>query len=430
MVEYVDVKLWGVSVGAAYWEQKTKSASFEYYPNFIKKGLEVSPISMPLSSNIYSFPELNFKTFKGLPGLLADSLPDKFGNDLINRWLAMQGREPDSYSPIERLLYLGKRSMGALEFEKAENIGFNRTSTIEIDNLVKAASIALDGKKSLMTNLNDEEKALLEIIKVGTSAGGARAKAVVAFNDSTKEVRSGQLGAPKGFEHWLLKLDGVTNTVLGDPQHFGRIEYAYYKMAIQCGIEMTECRLLEENNRAHFMTKRFDRVGEKEKIHMQTLCGLAHYDFNIPGAYSYEQLFMIMRKLRLPYKDAEQVYRRMVFNIVARNQDDHTKNFSFLMDKEGIWRLAPAYDVAFSYNPTGEYTSSHQMSVNGKIENFTKQDLLAVASSMNIKKPDAIIEEVIDSVANWSKQAADVNIPSSIIESISKTHLLDLSHLH
>jgi Uncharacterized protein related to capsule biosynthesis enzymes len=430
MVEYVDVKLWGVSVGAAYWEQKTKSASFEYYPNFIKKGLEVSPISMPLSSNIYSFPELNFKTFKGLPGLLADSLPDKFGNDLINRWLAMQGRESDSYSPIERLLYLGKRSMGALEFEKAEKIGFNRTSTIEIDSLVKAASIALDGKNKLNTNLNDEEKALLEIIKVGTSAGGARAKAVIAFNDTTKEVRSGQLVAPKGFEHWLLKLDGVTNTVLGDPQHFGRIEYAYYKMAIQCGIEMTECRLLEENNRAHFMTKRFDRVGEKEKIHMQTLCGLAHYDFNIPGAYSYEQLFMIMRQLRLPYKDAEQVYRRMVFNIVARNQDDHTKNFSFLMDKEGIWRLAPAYDIAYSYNPSGEYTFRHQMSVNGKTENFIKQDLLAVASSMHIKKPETIIEEIIDSVANWSKQAADVNIPSSIIESISKTHLLNLRNLH
>jgi len=430
MVEYVDVKLWGVSVGAAYWEQKTKSASFEYYPNFIKKGLEVSPISMPLSSNIYSFPELNFKTFKGLPGLLADSLPDKFGNDLINRWLAMQGRESDSYSPIERLLYLGKRSMGALEFEKAEKIGFNRTSTIEIDSLVKAASIALDGKNKLNTNLNDEEKALLEIIKVGTSAGGARAKAVIAFNDTTKEVRSGQSGAPKGFEHWLLKLDGVTNTVLGDPQHFGRIEYAYYKMAIQCGIEMTECRLLEENNRAHFMTKRFDRVGEKEKIHMQTLCGLAHYDFNIPGAYSYEQLFMIMRQLRLPYKDAEQVYRRMVFNIVARNQDDHTKNFSFLMDKEGIWRLAPAYDIAYSYNPSGEYTFRHQMSVNGKTDNFIKQDLLAVASSMHIKKPEAIIEEIIDSVANWSKQAADVNIPSSIIESISKTHLLNLRNLH
>jgi HipA-like N-terminal domain. len=238
-----------------------------------------------------------------LPGMLADSLPDNFGNALINRWLAEQGRDPNSYNPVERLLYEGRRGMGALEFEPAERIMSNISTRIELDGLVEAAGAALSNKQTLDAGLNKDSD-LLQIMKVGTSAGGARAKAVIACNEQTGEVRSGQLNAPKGFTHWLLKLDGVTNSELGDPQHYGRIEYAYYKMATACGVDMTECRLLEENGRAHFMTKRFDRVGGKEKLHMQTLCGLAHFDFNMPGAYSYEQLFQVMRTLRLPYRDA------------------------------------------------------------------------------------------------------------------------------
>ncbi|MDH6310079.1 serine/threonine-protein kinase HipA [Dysgonomonas sp. PFB1-18] len=422
MVEFANVKLWGKLVGVVLWNPGTQNASFEYAPTFIKTGLEVSPLRMPLQEQyIFSFPELNPQTFKGLPGMLADSLPDNFGNALINRWLAEQGRNPDSYNPIERLLYQGKRSMGALEFEPAEKVISNVSTKIELEGLVEAARIAISNKEKLDIRLEGNESELLQIMKVGTSAGGARAKAVIAYNEQTNEVRSGQLNAPEGFTHWLIKLDGVTNNKLGDPSHYGRIEYAYYKMAIGCGIEMTDCRLMEENGRAHFMTRRFDRIGGKEKLHMQTLCGLTHFDFNTPGVYSYEQLFQTMRTLRLPYSAAEQVYRRMIFNIVARNQDDHTKNFSFLMNQQGQWSLSPAYDMAYSYNPTGEFTSRHQMSVNGKSDNFTKTDLIEVARSMNIKKAEEIIEEVISSVSQWSKIASEIGIPENQVKAIGAT---------
>lgn len=425
MVDYANVKLWGKLVGVVYWDVNRNIANFEYDPKFVKQGWDISPLKMPLhAGQIYTFPELNFETFKGLPGLLADALPDNFGNALINRWLAEQGRNADSYNPVERLLYQGKRSMGALEFEPAEKFISNTATKIELDTLVQAARYALSDKEKLHTQLNNSDKELLQIIKVGTSAGGARAKAVIALNDQTKEVKSGQLNAPEGFSHWLIKLDGVTNQQLGDPMHFGRIEYAYYKMAISCGIDMTECRLFEENERAHFMTRRFDRVGSNEKMHIQTLCGLAHFDFNIPGIYSYEQLFQTMRALNLPYTDAEQAFRRMVFNVVARNQDDHTKNISFLMDKNGKWRLSPAYDVAFAYNPSGMYTSQHQMSVNGKRDGFSRDDLLQVARSMNIKKANEIIEQVINSVATWVSVAKDVNLPEKQIDLIGATHRL------
>ena len=425
MVDYANIKLWDEVVGVVFWDAARQAANFEYTPKFIQSGLEVSPLQMPLEAGrVYSFPELNFETFKGLPGMLADSLPDNFGNALINRWLAEQGRSPESYNPIERLLYQGKRSMGALEFEPAEKIISNSSSKIELEGLVETARLALGSKENLNAHLPGKDSDLLQIMKVGTSAGGARAKAVIAYNEKTNEVRSGQLNAPEDFTHWLIKLDGVTNNELGDPKHYGRIEYAYYKMAIACGIEMMNCRLLEENGRAHFMTKRFDRVNGKEKIHMQTLCGLAHFDFNMPGAYSYEQLFQVMRTLHLPYKDAEQVYRRMVFNIVARNQDDHTKNFAFLMDKEGKWSLSPAYDMAYAYNPQGNFTDLHQMSVNGKRDNFTKDDLLKIASSMNIKKPVEIIEEVVSSVSQWGEIAKECAINENQIKGIAATHRL------
>ncbi|MDR1368798.1 MAG: type II toxin-antitoxin system HipA family toxin [Dysgonamonadaceae bacterium] len=425
MVDYANVKLWGKQVGVVYWDKTRRVADFEYISKFLQAGLEISPLKMPLEQGrIYSFPELNFKTFKGLPGMLADSLPDNFGNALINRWLAEQGRDPGSYNPIERLLYQGKRSMGALEFEPAEKVFSNVSTKIELDGLVEAARAALDDKEKLNTRFQGKDSELLQIMKVGTSAGGARAKAVITFNEQTREVKSGQLNSPEGFTHWLIKLDGVTNNELRDPKHFGRIEYVYYKMAIACGIEMMECRLLEENGRAHFMTKRFDRIGSKKKLHTQTLCGLAHFDFNLPGAYSYEQLFQTMRTLRLPYFAAEQAYRRMVFNVVARNQDDHTKNISFLMDEDGKWSLSPAYDVAYSYNPRGNYTSLHQMSLNGKRDHFTKEDLLVVARSMSIKKAEEIVEEVISSVSEWSRLASEYDIPEVQIKNIAATHRL------
>lgn len=426
MVEFANIKLWNTLVGVAYWDAAHKIANFEYDPKFVAKGLEISPIKMPLeSSKTYSFPELNPLTYKGLPGMLADSLPDNFGNTLINRWLAEQGRDVEAFNPIERLLYIGKRGMGALEFEPAEKGISNLSAKLELEVLISATRMALKQKEELNVRFKGDEKELLEIIKVGTSAGGARAKAVIAYNEITKEVRSGQLNAPDGFTQWLIKLDGVTNNDLGDPEHYGRIEYAYFKMAVSCGIDMTSCQLLEENNRAHFMTRRFDRIGNNEKLHVQTLCGLCHFDFNTPGVYAYEQLFQTMRTLKLPYSAAEQLFRRMVFNIVARNQDDHTKNFSFLMNNEGKWSLAPAYDVAYAFNPTGKNTSLHQMSVNGKRDDFSKEDFLHIAQAMNIKKATEIIDEITTSVSQWNSIALDCGIPIHLVQKISKTLRLD-----
>ena len=426
MILYAKINIWDELAGVVSWNERNGTANFEYDKKFISKAWELSPLKMPLKYGaVYSFPELNRETYKGLPGLLADSLPDKFGNALINKWLAEQGRTADSYNSIERLLYQGKRGMGALEFEPAEKFISNASSKIELQSLIEVAQRALSEKAELNTGLQDEED-LKQIIKVGTSAGGARAKAVIAYNEKTNEIRSGQLNAPEGFTHWLIKLDGVTNQNLGDPEHFGQIEYAYYQMVKDCGIEMSESRLLKEGNRYHFLTRRFDRTDNGEKLHLQTLCGLAHFDFNMPDAYSYEQLFQTMRNLQLPYSAMEQMYKRMVFNVVARNQDDHTKNFSFLMDKDGIWKLAPAYDMTYAYNPKGDYTSRHQLSISGKNDDFTQHDLLHFAEQMSVKKPKEMIEEVVSVVANWRKYAKNFDISEKVIEFIGKTHRLDL----
>jgi serine/threonine-protein kinase HipA len=357
---------------------------------------------MPIGKRTtYTFRTLPKDTFMGLPGLLADALPDAYGKALLDRWLAMQGRT--FANPIERLCYQGRRSMGALEFEPAQDSYLEQSNTIELNSLVQVAAEVLQQKTFLHTNLKENAKeALVNMIKVGTSAGGQRAKAVIAYNDRTGEVRSGQVEAPDGFNHWLLKFDGVTNAILGDPQHYGKIEYVYYKMAVAAGIEMTECRLLEENGRAHFMTRRFDRINKNEKLHTQTLCGLAHYDYKMLHAYSYEQVFQVMRLLHLSYIQAEQMFRRMVFNVIARNQDDHTKNISFLMNKSGTWKLSPAYDVSWAYNPAGEWTSRHQMSINNKWDEITRADLLKVAINMHIKQANECIDEICEAVSAWA----------------------------
>jgi serine/threonine-protein kinase HipA len=350
------VRLWDKLVGAVLWNYDRGYATFEFDAGFLKSGLDVAPITMPLANarkgDIFQFGNLPEETFHGLPGLLSDALPDRFGNQLIDLWLASQGRDKGSMSPVERLCYLGTRGMGALEFEPTERNEKEPSQHLEVGALVELSKNALSQKASLDSHFtNDDAEMFADIIRVGTSAGGARAKAVIAYNEQTCEVRSGQINSPKDFEHWLIKFDGVTNEQLGDPKGYGRIEYAYYNMAVACDIKMMPSKLLEENGRAHFMTKRFDRIANDEKLHMQTLCGLCHYDYNNPEAYSYEQAFQAMRQLRLPYTDAEQLYARMVFNVIARNQDDHTKNISFLMDKSGTWRLSPAYDVTYAYNP-------------------------------------------------------------------------------
>lgn len=423
MVNLAKVYIWGEYAGAVLWNENTGSATFEYEPSFARKGWDLSPLMMPINENrAHSFRDLSKDTFMGLPGLLADALPDAYGKALLDRWLASLGRE--FANPVERLCYQSKRSMGALEFMPAKDDYLDESSAIEISSLVQIAAEVLSDKADLKTNLKEDTKeTLINIIKVSTSAGGQRAKAVIAYNDTTGEVRSGQLEAAEGFNHWLLKLDGVTNAALGDPQHYGKIEYAYYKMALKAGIEMTECRLLEENGRSHFMTKRFDRMGGFEKIHMQTLCGIAHYDYKMLHAYSYEQAFQVMRRLRLPYGQAEQMFKRMVFNVIARNQDDHTKNISFLMDKTGTWKLSPAYDMSWAYNPKGEWTSHHQMSINNKWDNITRADLIAVAEAMHIKKADTIINETCDAVSMWTTIAKELDIPSNMIVKIDDTLL-------
>ena len=429
MVNVAKVTLWGHLAGAVAWMNEEGYASFEFDPDFLTLGIDLAPVTMPLASlqkgqRIHSFPGLSRETYFGLPGLLADSLPDKFGNRLIDVWLAMQGRTPGSMNPVERLCYVGNRGMGALEFEPMLQNGKEKVQHLEISELVGLAREALRQKEGLHAELSKNEAfALHEIILVGTSAGGARAKAIIAWNESTGEVVSGQLQAPEGFSHWLIKFDGVTNDLLGDPKGYGRIEFAYYQMAIDCGIIMSESRLFQEGGRAHFMTKRFDRIENNQKLHLQTLCGLCHYDFNDPAAYSYEQAFQAMRQLRLPYTDAEQLFTRMVFNVISRNMDDHTKNFAFLMNKQGTWSLSPAYDVTYAFNPSNKWLARHQMSVNGKRENITPGDLISVGKQMNIKKAREIIGHVQSVVSNWTIYAQKAEIPEMQASAIGSTHL-------
>jgi serine/threonine-protein kinase HipA len=431
LVDRVDtayVCLWGQLVGAVSWDPDKDFATFEFDSKFLEKGLDLSPLRMPITearggTARFEFRTLPKRTYRGLPGMLADALPDRFGNIIIDAWLARQGRTPISFSPVERLCYTGKRAMGALEFSPVINPLIEQSVPVEMSELVELAQRVTKERSGLKVKFDPEaSEAILNIIRVGTSAGGARPKAVIALNEKTKEVRSGQVDAPDGFDHWVLKFDGINDDSLGDPAGYGRIEYAYYNMAISAGIKMTECRLLEENGRAHFMIRRFDRTKNKGKLHMQSLCAIAHFDFNDPGVYSYEQAFQIMRELRLPYSDAEQQFRRMVFNVVARNQDDHTKNITFLMDKSGKWRLSPAYDVIYAYNPSGEWTSRHQMSINGKRDNFLKEDLISVGKEMNFKYSYRIIEEIVEVVSDWPNYAKDAGVEVSSIKSIGKTH--------
>lgn len=440
MVKKLDtalVRLWGHTIGAVAWLDNRNYGIFEYEPDFLKLGLDVSPIHMGLDAarqgdSKFSFPALNKDTFRGLPGLLADALPDKFGNNIIDAWLARNGRDSSSFSPVERLCYTGKRGMGALEFSPATIDKHNASVPVEIAELVELAQQIMNERKTLNTKLDvslgkseqSNADAVLDILRVGTSAGGARPKAVIAMNDKGK-IMSGQTEAPRGYDYWILKFDGVTDLELGEPKGYGRIEYAYYLMAKAAGINMTECRLLEENGRAHFMTKRFDRVNGN-KLHMQSLCGIAHYDFNQAGAYSYEQAFTIMRQLRLSKADASQQYRRMAFNVIARNQDDHTKNISFLMGPDGKWALSPAYDVIYSHNPSGKWTNQHQMSLNGKRDGFSKADLIALGESISLTKPEEIINEVLTTVQQWPKYAKQAGVKNEIMLDIRKQQRINL----
>ncbi|MGD8934152.1 MAG: type II toxin-antitoxin system HipA family toxin [Gammaproteobacteria bacterium] len=434
MVRKVDtaiVKLWGDVVGAVSWLEDRAYSVFEYEPAFLQKGLDISPVHMSIDDAVnadgrFAFPSLNKDTYLGLPGLLADALPDKFGNSIIDAWLARNGRDSAGFSPVERLCYTGRRAMGALEFSPSIIDKYDQSVPVEVSELVGLAQEIMSERKALEVSIGKSESAnadaIMDILRVGTSAGGARPKAVIAM-DTEGNVMSGQADAPAGFQYWILKFDGVTDLELGEPRGYGRIEYAYYLMAKAAGIEMEESRLLEENGRAHFMTRRFDRI-DGNKLHMQTLCGIAHFDFNMAGAYSYEQAFTIMRKLRLSKAEAGEQYRRMLFNVIARDQDDHTKNIAFLMGPDGKWKLSPAYDVIYSHNPAGKWTNQHQMSLNGKRDDFTMTDLLAVAESISLTRAYKIIDEVFAAVERWPEFAREAGVKPETIAEIANNHRL------
>lgn len=425
-IDLAEVVLWGTTIAVVRWDEQAEVADFQYTSEFLDFGIEVAPVVMPVSKQVYRFANLNKATFKGLPGMLADVLPDKFGNALIDQWLIKQGRSPSDFNPIERLCYTADRAIGALEFKPTQRFfDHDETSQIEMDKMVRLASLVLQKKQFEIDSHDLDGQALEQILQIGTSAGGARAKAIINWNEKDNIILPGHVKPQAGFDGWLIKFDGVTENKdkeLSDPLGYGRIEYAYYLLARKAGIEIMESRLLEEGGRAHFMTKRFDRMGE-EKIHMTSLCGLGHFDFNDPMATSYEQAFLLARQIQVPRDHVAQLFKRMVFNLVFRNQDDHTKNIAFLMDRNGHWRLSPAFDVAYSYNPQGLWTSKHQMSVNGKRDDFVLADLLSAGEQTGLSKQKIkhIIDEVLGCLQLWPDCAEKAGVHHDMMLSIGET---------
>ena len=425
-IELAEVMLWGTAIAVVRWDEQSGVADFQYTPEFQGFGIEVAPVVMPVRAQAYRFSHLNKETFKGLPGMLADVLPDKFGNALIDQWLIKQGRSPEDFNPIERLCYTANRAIGALEFKPTQRyFDPDQGAQIEIDKMVRLASLVLQKRQFEIDRQDLDGEALEQILQIGTSAGGARAKAIINWNEQRNIILPGHMQPQDGFDGWLIKFDGVSENrdkELADPLGYGRIEYAYYLLAVKAGIEMMESRLLEEGGRAHFMTKRFDRVGG-DKLHMTSLCGLGHFDFNDPAATSYEQAFVLARQLQVPREHVAQLFKRMVFNVVFRNQDDHTKNIAFLMDRSGAWQLSPAFDVAYSYNPNGLWTSKHQMSINGKRDDFIVSDFLSAAEQTGLPKQRIrkCIDEVLAVLPLWANCAQAAGVSGEMIEAIGKT---------
>jgi serine/threonine-protein kinase HipA len=419
----IKVNLWNDFVGPLYWDENRNIAVFEYDPSFLRRGLEIAPLLMPLREGVkYNFSTLNYDTFKGLPPMISDSLPDDFGNHIMNAWLSKQGKTIDSLSPTERLGYVGKRGMGALEYEPVLDNKEVNNNNIDLNELVEVANKVLYSKEeNYYSDIDD--KSLSKILKIGTSAGGARAKAILAYDEINNIYKSGDINHGAHHSYWLVKLDGATNKKLGDPEGYGRIEFAYYNMALEAGINMSESKLIPEGDRAHFITKRFDRV-DGEKLHMQTLSGIAGMDYRKPNLYSYEQVFSVLKQMQLPHKAIEQQFRRMVFNVVARNQDDHVKNISFIMDKEGRWSLSPAYDVSYCFNPLGTWTNKHQLAINGKRDSFVLDDLLKIGKENNIRNRNDIVAKVIDSVSKWKNFASQADVSPKYIKEIKNNHRL------
>lgn len=425
MINDAHVVLWGSVIGAVSWLEDREIGVFQYSPDFLNSGIQLAPLMMPLEEFPYEFPALPRNTFKGLPGLLADSLPDKYGNAIIDAWLDSQGRTAESFHPVERLCYVGSRGMGALEYQPATIGPPSSKKSIEVSKLVDLANRVLDertGFHGLFSGIDNRE-AINDILRVGTSAGGARAKAILAWNEETNEFRSGQVEADKGFEYWIMKFDGITSSSdaeIAVPKGYGKIEYAYHLMAVESGIEMATCRLHNEGGRSHFMTKRFDRTKNGRKLHLQSLGAIAHYDYRQPANYSYEQAIHVIRRMGLPRRDIEQQVLRAFFNIIVRNCDDHVKNIAFLMNRNGEWRLSPAFDVSYAWNPSGEWTARHQMSINGKRDDFKREDLIVLAESANIKKSQAeqMIQHIIEVIEHWPYFAREVGVDEEQIRKI------------
>ena len=437
VMEVINVKYKSYEVGAVSFNTNTGIGAFEYDPAFIKQGIELAPVKMPLTKRIYSFPELEFETFKGLPGLIADSLPDDFGSAVLNAWVAGNGKQPNDITPLQRLQYTGTRGMGALEYAPATRLkSLNASQQIEIESLINIAQEIVGSRGDFSVELNkdgqENREAMMALLSVGMSAGGARPKAVLAFNDDFTQVRSGQANVPEGFSHYLIKFDGVSEhnkhkETFGDPLGYGAMEYVYHLMAKNCGINMMPCQLLNEGNRRHFITQRFDRKGD-EKVHVQTLNGMAHVDYKKPGSFSYAELLGVARQARLSAIEAEQLYKRMVFNIIARNHDDHSKNFAFILNDKN-WELAPAYDLAYSYKPGSKWVNSHWMSLNGKRDDFSREDFYSLEKLSPLFSRDKInnmIDETISHVSQWRKLATEHNVPASLIDEIESNLRLSL----
>lgn len=428
-----EVRLWGTRVAAVSIEAGERYATFQYDPTFARSGIEIAPRQMPLREQPYRFAGLPQDAFGGLPGLLADSLPDRWGTALVDAWLASEGREASSFDVVERLCYVGTRGAGALEIQPAHEPESASAAELEVEALVRLASEVLTDREEFVTELreNPNEEAMKAILAVGSSAGGARPKAFIAYNEMTGQVRSGQVDAGEGFRQWVLKFDGVSRAGdhgLTDPQGWGAVEYAYSKLARAAGIEMTDCRLLEENGRRHFMTRRFDRPDGGGKLHMQTVAALEHVSYNEPGSYSYEQLLLLIRRLRLGTPVVQQQFRRMVFNVLARNQDDHVKNSAFLMDRDGGWRLAPAYDLTWAWSPGNRWLDTHQMTIGGKRDRFTLADLRRIArlASLPRGRAESILAEITEVVAGWRSVAEEVGVEDRLAERIAASHRLSL----
>lgn len=416
----VEVYLFGKPIGTLDWNENRGSSTFQYNSEFVNT-LEPSPIIMPTAERQFET-NRDHINFHNLPYLLSDSMPDDFGNRMMKEWLKQKDLSIDDINPVDRLTYVGKRGMGALEYVPVNHKKISNFK-VDVNELLEVAKKVLENKKETFYSDLDKES-LSNILRIGTSVGGARAKALIALkrdsNDNIEEIRPGDMMQPKEYSYWLLKIDGANEKSLGESEGMGKIEFAYYKLAGLAGIEISESSLHEENGRFHFLTKRFDRIDKGEKIHMQSLGALAGIDYKVQKASSYETLFRVMKRLQLPYNQFEQQYRRMLFNVMARNHDDHVKNFSFLMSKNGKWQISPAYDLCYSYSPASKWTSVHQSSINGKFDDFTKDDLLSVAKSFGIKKAKDIIEEVQTAVSKWNNIATELDIPKDKIQLISK----------